>query len=95
MIYLEGMKPTRPFPLFVTLTLSLLVISFAAGTLLAFKEVHAASVATPVQGPSATPTPSAGAAPASANMTGILLLGILLVAIILLGILWGRRTAAR
>ena len=74
----------------------LLLISFLVGISLAFAGAEAAAVATtatpaPYGAQTISPTPTLVAQDASANMTGIIILGILLVAIIAIGVLWGGR----
>jgi|GEM_PF-3372992 hypothetical protein len=81
--------------------LLVLVTAFLSGNALLFFRAHAAAevaqaatlTTTPEPALSITPTPEA--APASADTTGILILGILLVVIILVGLLWGSRMARK
>ena len=86
---------------FITLFLILLSVAFMAGTVLAFGGVRAAPEAglaptvTPVPAASPSATAEQAEGPASADTTGILVLGILLVAIILVGLLWGGRMARK
>jgi hypothetical protein len=82
--------------LFAVFFAILLLISFLVGISLAFKGAQAAAVVTtttpaPSGVRSISPTPTLVAQDASANMTGIIILGILLVAIIAIGLLWGGR----
>lgn len=89
------MKNVHNPRLFVIIFAILLVLAFLVGTTLAFKDAQAAPTAS-VTTPLATlatisPTPTHVTQAASANMTGIIILGILLVAIIAIGLLWGGR----
>jgi uncharacterized BrkB/YihY/UPF0761 family membrane protein len=87
------MKVTR-LSLFPSLILFFLLVSFFAGTFLAFTQAHAASVvtATPQE---ASATPPVASPVESASTAGILLLGVLLVVIILFGLWWGKQVAVK
>jgi len=90
------MKTIQPSRVFITFFILALILTFLVGTVLAFSDAKAAAYAdqsaTEVNlPPAASPTSQIAEIPASANMTGIIILGIMIVAIIAIGLLWGRR----
>ena len=93
------MRPVHLPRRFAILFLILLAAAFLTGNVLVFSGAHAAppwaSAPTATGTPEASETPVPEPGPASADTTGILILGILLVAIILIGLLWGGRTVRK